>query len=305
MADTNTPNLLLLLPDLNDTFNFGAHVENNFTTIDALMGAVQCTSSSRPSNTYAGQIVYETDSKRYAQNTGTKGSPVWTYMSHGAIATTAGSLPTSGISNGFLVYATDVNALLVADGGTLRYKTNLVCTSGTRPTAVEAGATIYESDTGRSLVYTGTVWVPMGQMIMATPNSTSSNGTSTSGTTETFDAVLGYHQVQLVSGRRYQATVNGLIGNGGTALDEYLLQIRDSGSASNPTAASTLIAQTNYEVPAIGSSGRNGVVLGQSFLSASTGTHTLGVSATRFTGSGIFTPVGTRELFVEDMGAAY
>jgi hypothetical protein len=159
MADTNTPNISLLLPDLNDTFNFGAHVENNFTTIDSLMGAVQCTSSSRPSNTYAGQIVYETDSHRYAQNTGTKASPAWTYMSHGAIATTSGSLPTSGLSNGFLVYATDLNALLVCDGGVLRYKTNVAIPSSAHPTAVEAGATIFETDTGLSAVYNGSNWM--------------------------------------------------------------------------------------------------------------------------------------------------
>lgn len=307
MADTNTPNILLFLPDLNDVVNFATQVEANFATIDSLIGAVDCSSTTRPSNTYTGQIIYEHDSKRYAQNTGTKASPTWTYMSHTAIATTAGALPTSGISNGLMVYATDTNALLICDGGVLRYKTNLVCTSSTRPTAVEAGATIYESDTGRSFVYTGTVWVPQGQMIMATPTATSANGTAGSTTTgtEVFDAVLGYHQVSLISGRRYQVTVNGLIGNGNTANDEYTLQVRDSGSASNPTASSTLIAQSEWVAVAAGSVGRGTISLGQSFLSASTGTHTFGVSYIKASGVGPFTPVGTREIFVEDLGAAY
>lgn len=158
MADTNTANLGLLLPDLNDTFNFGAHVENNFTTIDGLMGAVDCTSTSRPSNTYKGQIIYEHDTFRYAQNTGTKAVPVWAYTSHAALSGLSSALPTSGLSNGMLFYATDQNVLYVSDGGILRQKTNFATPSSARPTAVEAGATIYETDTTRFLVYNGSSW---------------------------------------------------------------------------------------------------------------------------------------------------
>jgi hypothetical protein len=309
VADTNTANLALLLPDLNDTFNFGAHVENNFSTIDALMGAVQCTSSARPSNTYAGQIVYETDSKRYAQNTGSKASPSWTYMSHQAMTCTSGSRPSSGVGAGEIAYETDTAALIVATGSsTWRYRSNVSCTSITRPTgAIGAGTTIFETDTGRSMVYNGANWVPQGQMLMATPVTTSTLGTAGSSTTgtEVFDAVLGYYQCALVSGRRYQATVNGLIGNGGVALDTYSVQIRDSQSASNPTSASALIAQSQWEAAAAGGAGRDTISLGETFLCTVTGTHTFGVSYTKLTGTGAFTPVGNRELFVEDMGAAY
>lgn len=197
MADTNTANLGLLIADLNDTFNFGAHVEANFTTIDGLMGAVQCTSGSRPTNTYAGQIIYETDSKRYAQNTGTKLAPVWTYMSHQAYAAASAARPTVGLTAGQLLYETD-NFLLRTRGsgawngflpvatstalpgnplagdfaylsdkdcvvrytGTLwKLTSTAVCTSSTRPTVgIAAGTTIYETDTTRLLVYNGTTW---------------------------------------------------------------------------------------------------------------------------------------------------
>jgi hypothetical protein len=307
MADTTTANIALLIADLNDVFNFGAHVENNFTTIDTLFGAVDCTSTSRPSNTFKGQIVYEHDSLRYVQNTGTKASPVWTYMSHAALSVLAASLPTSGVTNGTLAYATDANALLVADGGTFRYKTNLAVASSARPTAVEAGATIYETDTGRSMVYTGSTWVPMGRCIMAAPTTTSTNGTAGSTTTgtEVFDAVLGYHQATLVSGRRYEVTVNGLIGNSGASGDEYTLQIRDSQSASNPTSASALVTQSEWTAPGAGSAGRNGIPLSQTFLCTVTGVHKFGVSYTKVSGTGPLTPLGTRELFIEDVGAAY
>lgn len=160
MADTFTTNLGLILPDLNDPFNFGSHVIPNFSTIDGLMGAVPCLSTARPAVTFAGQIAYEKDSGRYIQNTGTKASPVWTYMSHGAFSGLAASPPTSGVNNGLLYYATDQNALMVADGGVFRYKTNLTMTSSARPSGstIEAGATGYETDTKRFLVYNGSSW---------------------------------------------------------------------------------------------------------------------------------------------------
>lgn len=121
MADTNTPNIGLLLPDLGDTFNFALHVENNFSTIDSLMGAVDCTSTTRPSNTYKGQVIYEHDSGRYAQNTGTKAAPVWTYTSHAALAVTSSTHPTSGLSAGELIFETDTGLSAVYNGSAYLY----------------------------------------------------------------------------------------------------------------------------------------------------------------------------------------
>lgn len=157
MADTNTANLLLLIADLGDTFNFGAHVEANFTTIDGLMGAVDCTSTARPTNTYKGQIVYEHDSLRYAQNTGTKGSPVWTYMSHAAMATTFASPPTSGLSVGEVNYETDTTFLKVWNGSSWEQKaySNQVVTSSAHSAHPFTGLQIFETNTGAGAVYNG------------------------------------------------------------------------------------------------------------------------------------------------------
>jgi hypothetical protein len=143
--------------------------------------------------------------------------------------------------------------------------------------------------------------------VTATPVSTISNGTVTVGTTETFDAVLGYYAVTLVAGRRYLAVVNGLVGNGTVTADVYTVQIRNSGSASNPTSSSTLITQTEWYVPAVGSSGRDGITLSGSFIAPASGVNTFGVSATRAVGSGVFTPVvgpnnNVRELYVMYLG---
>lgn len=170
MADTNTPNILLLLADLTDTFNFSAHVEANFSTIDSLMGAVQCTSTTRPSNTYAGQIIYETDSHRYAQNTGSKASPSWTYMSHAALAVTNGTHPTSGRSTGEIIYETDTTYLQVWNGSAWEQKAfaNLTCTSSAHPSTPFTGLEIYETDTGLSAVYNGSTYSYTSQQAAAT-----------------------------------------------------------------------------------------------------------------------------------------
>lgn len=138
--------------------------------------------------------------------------------------------------------------------------------------------------------------------VTVAPQTTSANGTATSGTTETFDAVLGYYQVSLTAGRRYLAVMNGLVGNGSVVADDYTIQIRNSGTSSNPTAASTLIAQTQWYVPATGSGGRGGIPFAGSFIAPATGLNTFGVSATRVAGTGVFTPVGTRELYVMYLG---
>jgi hypothetical protein len=149
--------------------------------------------------------------------------------------------------------------------------------------------------------------------VIVAPQSTTTNGTPTptGGTgagTETFDAVLGYYAVTLVAGRRYLAVVNGLVGNGSVAADVYSIQIRNSGSASNPTSSSTLITQTEWYVPAVGTSGRDGITLSGSFIAPASGTNTFGVSATRVLGTGVFTPVvgpgsNLRELYVMYLGA--
>lgn len=142
--------------------------------------------------------------------------------------------------------------------------------------------------------------------VNATPQATATTGTPSSGTTETFDIVLGYYQCQLIAGRRYQAQMNGLVGNAGVAGDEYSLQIRDSGSSSNPTASSTLVAQTQWSSQTAAAPGRIPIFLANTFIASSTGTHTFGFSSTKIGGTGPFTPVSppnlARELFVIYLG---
>lgn len=145
----------------------------------------------------------------------------------------------------------------------------------------------------------------MGQGIQAIPVSTLSSGTVTSGTTETQDAVLGTYQWNAVSGRRYAAVMNGLLGGGTVAADLYILKIRNSGSASTPTTSSTIVAASQWYCPASGGAGQTSIPLAGSFTAPASGTNTIAFFAVRAAGTGTFTPISgaiARELYVVDLG---
>lgn len=141
----------------------------------------------------------------------------------------------------------------------------------------------------------------------STPATATTNGTpSATGGGEVFDAVLGFYQATLINGHRYEVKMNGLVGNCGASNDSYSLQIRDSGSASNPTTGSTQVAQTQWSSATNGTPSRTPIWLANTFVASGAGVHTFGFSSSRITGTGQFTPVssptGTRELFVVDLG---
>jgi hypothetical protein len=152
---------------------------------------------------------------------------------------------------------------------------------------------------------------PMAVPVTVIPTSTTAQGTPSVGSTETFDAVLGYYQCNLIAGRRYMAIMNGLVGNCGTAGDIYFCNIRNSGSSSNPTAASTLVAQQQWTSQSIGTASRLAIPLAGTFIAPTTGLNTFGFSSQKNSGTGSFTPecpaqtgvgVGSRELFVMYLG---
>jgi len=146
-------------------------------------------------------------------------------------------------------------------------------------------------------------WQPVGgaRGIMAAPVTTSSAGTATSTTTETFDAVLGTYQFNAVTGRRYKVVLEGLQGSA-TAGDVYKILIRNSGSASSPTTGSTVNATSQWVCTSTGGTGQASIPVEGNFLAGSTSVNTIEMSATRLSGTGSFTPVGARSMYVEDIG---
>lgn len=138
-------------------------------------------------------------------------------------------------------------------------------------------------------------------LVPTVPKTTSSTGTATSGTTETFDALLGYYQFTALAGVRYMALVNGAKGSS-TAGELYAFRIRDSGTAANPVATDTIVAETSWYCPATGGGGQAQVYLAGSFLVTVGGVHTIGLSVTRLAGANTCSAVGSRELFVMAVG---
>jgi len=134
---------------------------------------------------------------------------------------------------------------------------------------------------------------------------TANTNGSTGGATETLDTVLNTLQFSAISGRRYQVGMNSLVGNGAAAADRYAIRIRDSGSSSAPTTASTMVAETFWVASTSGTTGRATIAVGGTFVAGSTGTHTIGMFSQTISGTGPFTPVQgsiPREMYVEDLG---
>jgi hypothetical protein len=81
-------------------------------------------------------------------------------MSHAAIVSTSGSLPTSGVTQGELTYMSDLGGVAYYSGGAWHSSNLIVCTSSTRLTgsSLQTGSVIYETDTKRLLVWSGSTW---------------------------------------------------------------------------------------------------------------------------------------------------
>lgn len=137
--------------------------------------------------------------------------------------------------------------------------------------------------------------------IMNTPTSTSSAGTATSGTTETRDDVLSIYTFTAGSSRRYRVTVAGLLLSAATN-DLAIVTVRDGGSIS-PTSGSVLVALSQWKCQLSGGGGQTVCPVSGTFT-PSAGTRTLALFTKLAVGTGPVTPIGARELYVEDIGAA-
>lgn len=221
----------------------------------------------------------------------TSGANRWT-------AAVNASPPSSPATND-LWLVTDLGANLTAptDGG-------IVYGDGSNYKVTAAGTT------GQTLLSQGSgipVWDgPPGQ-IMAVPVSTSSNGTASSGTTETRDAVLGNYVFTAVSGHRYEVRLNGFsCGATPVAADIFAVNIRNGGG-STPTASSTLVASQRLLIPPSPGTGPLPISVAGTFAPGA-GTQTLSVFTVRVSGTGTVTPYsgGTtgRELYVIDLGVS-
>lgn len=131
---------------------------------------------------------------------------------------------------------------------------------------------------------------------------TGTNGTATSGTTETYDAVLATYVFTAIAGVRYRVTLAGRGGNCTVAADRFSLGLRYTVGGGTPTSANTLVGHTATSVPSV--AGGNGVVTvnhSATFVPGA-GLITVGSFWTRLNGTGILTPVGLCEMYAEAIG---
>jgi hypothetical protein len=100
---TSTTRLGLTKPDGTDLVDI-AVLNTNFDKTDAAVGAFVCTSTTRPSTPYAGQIIYETDTDQsFVWDSATS---TWNVLVPGATICTSASRPASPVP-GQIIYETD------------------------------------------------------------------------------------------------------------------------------------------------------------------------------------------------------
>lgn len=315
MTRTPTTRLLLSKPDPGTGEPYDVSIEHgtNLDKIDGAIGFTVCTSATRPTGTdaWAGRPIRETDTG-LAYICAVAGGSVWrqiladnsaAFLANDQVIDVqrTGTLPAHRVRNigdSTARLEIDSNGKMSWGGG-----------------GGAADTTLYRSaantlKTDDDFIVAGDRSIPRG--IMATPASTSSNGTATSGTTETRDAALGnYTFTSAGTGRQYRVVIENLIGNGSVAGDVFQIRVRDGGG-STPTAASTLIAETCWTpIAGSGTASRSAIPFAITFTAAS-GTRTLSMFVVRTSGTGVFTPLASagnggtaaRKMYVEDIGQA-
>jgi hypothetical protein len=88
----------------------------------------------------------------------------------------------------------------------LMKQTVIVCTSGTRPSGPNEGMTIFETDTDRVLIYTGSAWSPVAATGTATPRCAASRGATQSIANNTANVLVSWSVETYDVGAMFSAT---------------------------------------------------------------------------------------------------
>jgi hypothetical protein len=161
---TSTTRLGLTKPDGTDLVDI-AVLNTNANKIDAAVGAFVCTSTTRPSTPYAGQIIYETDTDQsFVWDSATS---AWNTLTPGATVCTSASRPASPVP-GQVIYETDTKLTYVYASGAWAPVVNNKAVSAFSPirvadgtardalfTAPVQGDRVFRVDTGVEETYYG------------------------------------------------------------------------------------------------------------------------------------------------------
>lgn len=107
---TTTPHFGLVLPDGTDPIARTTQINGNFSTVDTLARAIICTSGTQPSSPFAGQTIFETDTRLLRVRNDANNA--WTTVANLVQHVTSSTRPASPAANQ-MIYETDTRALVV------------------------------------------------------------------------------------------------------------------------------------------------------------------------------------------------
>lgn len=242
MADTTTSKGITILdPDLYYDVN---KINANFQKLSDGLGAIVCTSTTRPStNLYDGMTLWETDTRRFVVRVSATWVPV---PQRSIVADFAARAAIVTPYDGMMIYRQDCDWHEAFDGAAWRVVgTAHVASTSARDTLITHpynGQICVTTDTGRMWVRQGGVWIAMpplvppifqGRQTVAQPL-TSGNAIEVTFTTEDKDNVNGHDNV--TNPARYTAQVAGTYKlSGGVAFTANASGIRTTDWVKNGT----------------------------------------------------------------------
>lgn len=251
---TTTPKLGLLKPAPSDAVDVTAQLSNNYDVLDAAIGTVLCTSSTRPSAPFAGLPIRETDTGFSYIWDGTQ----WVFTTRGGATVCTSSTRPTNTFTGLIIYETDTTLLYVWTGAAwvLYPKGILICTSLTRPSSPVVGTLIYETDSFDLVICVATtpVWVVLERAYIYggkdVVHSNTLTATPSTATTETLINNMDSGAIDLIANTRYlirarwQAAVSGSPSTTYATPTVFQMRIRDT------NVSGTIRAQQTLHVPA-------------------------------------------------------
>lgn len=238
---TNTPRLGLLKPAPTDSVDVVAQIDNNYDVIDAAIGTIVCTSTTRPATPYDGQTIRETDTGLHYIWIFGGGPGAWVQTTRGSLICTSTTRPSVGLFNGLTIYETDTGLSYIRSGGWVAYtKQIVVCTSTTRPAEPQVGTLLYETDSSDYVIClstTGPVWVVLERgYVYGGKDIVHSNALTATGNnnTEVLINNMDSGAMDLLPNSRYRihsrwcAVPSGAIGTTLPTVTSFMVRIRDT-----------------------------------------------------------------------------
>lgn len=156
MATTTTTHFDLVLPDDDELLDQDV-INGNMSILDSLARAIICTSGTRPSTTFAGQVIFETDTSLLLIRN--NANSAWTAAASLVPHVTASTRPGSPVANQ-MIYETDTHSLVIRNAANNLWENvgiPTVSSTALLPTPY-TGQLVYDTVTHTIKRYNGSVW---------------------------------------------------------------------------------------------------------------------------------------------------